>query len=458
MQIEIPFLYTTLLAFHLVKRYDDRSYIKVSDLFNYRKRLLEKALEDYENDDNPYLVGTDDWEGDIEFEEIDEKDALREMLAENSSLFTLENGILFIDEKLDATQIIKLMLDFDVSHNRFVHYNKELLNILGVYKIFDDMNRIKKFGHQLEQKIEAAYSGVVLSPNLKQLLYSRFLFMLNTCISNKTLVNNYGGVANFDEEGIVIDEDYDYYENSEYTKAGEDYPIDRKLYESSDFYESFMDNLNPIQQNLEDAYQYAIFGRKPIFDLNFHNHFDALYIQNVFDTDRNSEVSDDDEYLTGVEVDSKFACFNFNINDEEFAFYIIYVKKLNDLIDAGRTEYVISRNRLLYLLDDIKYCLFIPENFDVQYEKATMYDGDEDSFIFFSDEAKYFIQDVFEGNAGKTMEKLLFTSTYYQLTQDEDVVKILGEYRENPRYASYSKIILGDQLGYSKVIKPDEKK
>lgn len=462
MQIDIPFLYTTLKAFQLVKGYDDRSYIKVDDLFNYRKRLLEKALEDYEKNGNPELSEVDGWEGEIEFEEIDDGDALQEIISENPDLFTLVDGILYIDGSLSDDDIGRLATKLDVPYRRFDHYNKEIFNTLGIYKIFDDLKILEQYGHQLEREIEAAYTGDNFPSNLKQLLYRRFLLIFNTCLSHKTLVKNYGMVSGFDEEGIRIDENYDYFANSEYTKANEEYPIDRDVYENSDFYGDFMDNLNPIQGNIEDIYQYAIFGREPLYERCFDKNFTSVYMQAVFGTgeDRKDEDTlpeEADDFPKEFATDAKSYCFDFDIDEEEFAFYIIYVKKLEELIDEGHTEYTIIKNRLLYLLDNAQYSLFLPKNFAIQYEKATMYEADEDSFEFFADEAKYFIQDVFEGNAGKEMEKLLFTSTYYQLTQDEDVVEILSEYRDDSRYSSYAKIVLGDQLGYPKV-KSDNKK
>ena len=156
------------------------------------------------------------------------------------------------------------------------------------------------------------------------------------------------------------------------------------------------------------------------------------------------EFTEDDESNISIHR------INCDIEEEEFAFYIVYIKKLNDLIAEGRSELIVVRNRLLYLLDDIKYCLFIEENFNKMYEKALSYKLEEESFDFFAEEAKYFIIDVFEGNADKTLEKLLFTSTYYQLTKDEEVVEILNKYNKDIRYQEYSQIIFGKNKGYSR--------
>ena len=44
----------------------------------------------------------------------------------------------------------------------------------------------------------------------------------------------------------------------------EPYPIDNELYNRSEFYMDEVEEMNPIQLNIEDSYHYAIFGSKPI--------------------------------------------------------------------------------------------------------------------------------------------------------------------------------------------------
>ena len=51
------------------------------------------------------------------------------------------------------------------------------------------------------------------------------------------------------------------------------------------------------------------------------------------------------------------------------------------------------------------------------------------------------------------MEKLLFSATYYQLTNDTQIIELLNNYKNDKNYKNFYEIILGEQKGYTKKIK-----
>ena len=150
------------------------------------------------------------------------------------------------------------------------------------------------------------------------------------------------------------------------------------------------------------------------------------------------------------EDDIKKYRISLDVIEEEFAFYMIYLHKLNNAIESGHNELIWPRQRLLYMLDDIQFNLTNPNNFDKWYEWACCYDADKDTYESLGWEAGYFIQDVFEGEDYKSQEKLIFASTYYQLTKDPELKEVLEQYSDDDRYSEYSSIILGDTKGFTK--------
>lgn len=447
--IEIPFIYTTLQAFSLVLEFDDKKYIRIEDLFKYRDKILKDLIADYNNDDYKTYEELEMWGEEIKIKDIDQQEELKNLLKDYPQLFYLENDKIYIN--IDLKNVQQLMQEFEIPHYRFGRVNgrKEIFLLLNITKFYEEENKYRETGHKLERQIETIYSSNLLPPNLKRLLYKRFVFVLNIVLNNNGFIRKYNVIPKGERDEIVIDENYDYYSNSKYIRFGEEYPIDKELYEQSEFYEDMVEAFNPIQQNIEDIYQYAIFGRQPLYGEKYRNIFTKLYMSDILNFSQYSIISEE-EFEEYNESDISIHRINCDIEEEEFAFYIIYIKKLNDLIAEGKSELIVVRNRLLYLLDDIKYCLFIEENFNKMYEKALSYELDKESFEFFAEEAKYFIKDVFEGQSGKTFEKLLFTSTYYQLTKDEEIVEILNQYKTDIRYKEYSQIIFGGNKGYSR--------
>lgn len=459
--IEVPFIYIVLQAFSQVLRFDGRKYIEVKDIYKYSDKILEGVLDDYYNNTNPFYRKNDVWQGEIQFKEFDKEDELNKVLAQNPDIFYLENSKIYLNSYIGEDEVLEMIKSYNMPRYRFNNANdsKEILKLLNINKIYESMKKYEKYGYELEKEIEQAYKNNVSEEKIRLLLYKRFLFVFNVGVSDRKFIENYNRIPS-DTISIPIDENYDYYINSIYIMKKEPYPIDKHLYEKSEFYESVLEELNSIQSNIEDVYQYAIFGREHLYDWKYDKIFDEIYTHILFGP--KEQVIEDaledffcidstDSETHDLDPNGNYAMINFDIEDEEFAFYIIYIKKLNDLIEQGRKEFINIRNRLLYLLDDIKYCLFKKENFDKFYIESINYEKDEDSFDFFANESKYFIEEVFEGKAGKNIEKLLFTSVYYELTGDEEIKEILSRYENYENYEEYSRIVLGKNKGYSKI-------
>ena len=456
MKINVPFEYTTLYTFYLILRFGDKRSIKIRNLFNSRKELLDQVLNDYyEGKCSNYNI-ENDWEGNIKFEEISNEEGLKELLNIYPEIFFQLDDEIVISDEIEMEDILIMLKEFDMPTSRFntASDSEKFYKSIGITKIFEDRKKYEDFGYKLEKEIENAYMNNASSKKLKLLLYKRFVFLFNVALNNKKYILEYHNIPNDENKGIPIDDNFDFYLNSEYIKNNEEYPIDKDLYIKSEFYEDFNDTFNPIQVIIDEPYHYSIFGKGPLYDSRYSQSFSQLSM---------SEMIDDDPMIDDIDLPSfdeieledgnQYATFNCDIEEEEFAFYVVYIKKLNDLIEQGRFELINVRNRILYMIDDIKYCLFDKQYLEKHYEQSINYELEEDSFEYFTNEAKYLIEDVFDGRAGKTIEKLLIVATYYEITKDKEIVEVLNRYKNNCMYEEYSKIILGREKGYSKIKK-----
>ena len=438
--MDIPFLYTTLYAFLHTLSFDNKREIATDKIYKYRDSVVEYASKKYE-----------EYHGEeINVLPIDNENELYSLLQDYSNLFYMDDNKVCLNDDISLDDIQSLIKSISLEHPIETYFEltpeTKILRDLGIEKIFEFKEKCEKVFFELEKKIENEYMMNPNSSKLKGLLAKRFLLIMNIYANNPNYIKYFHSL----EDGVSMDDNFDYYNQSEYIKLGEPYPIDYDLYKKSKFYEDPKEEYTSLEGIIDEFYHYAIFGETPIYKDKYTQHFSQLYTSDVIKPllSNNIEISDTIEELDDentINENEKDSIFNLDIDEEEFAFYIIYIYKLNEFINLGQTSLIKPRNRLLYALDDIKYRLYDPANFKKYYEQSLNYDLDEDSFELFENEAKYFIEDVFEGNAGKTIEKLLFTSTYYQLTKNKDIEKILKKYKSYPQYNLYSKIILGDR-------------
>lgn len=92
-----------------------------------------------------------------------------------------------------------------------------------------------------------------------------------------------------------------------------------------------------------------------------------------------------------------------------------------------------SRRRLLYLLDSYGDNLYQEDNFKRALADTSMEDLDyKEDFNDFYVMSRLFLVDILEGWADddKSLRKMLFVSTYYDLTGDKRVERIIHKYQE----------------------------
>lgn len=504
--IDIPYLFTTLLAHYLVLKLDNRRSIKTEDLINFRNILFQKYLEQYKKcGDTTY---GEKWEGELRFSPVNDNDEIFSLIKNYPNIFYFKDKCLCIYENIDLDFLNKLMAEkFDGIRSKFSTPSeyKVVRNSLGIVKIYELSEKIKNEIQKIEKQLEDAYNNLESSKTLiKSLLFKRFMLFMNVLTNYPIFVEEYSSLLDSDEEiGICITKGYDYIKNSKYGKNNEPYPIDNELYRKSEFYESIEESTCTIQECVDDIYQYAIFGNGSLYQQNISEMIMRMHFQdfvgkikvpnlpeNIEDLDFNelnelyeNLLEKDEETLS--ENDPRTVIINFDAIEEEFVFWLTYVYKLNKYLENKPDENLFRvKQRLLYLLDDITKSLYLNENFENVFSKVTeeffnrnTHDDDEEfewqedetNTLFDDDEyesdeeelpydhlgweAGYLIYDCFLGREHKTTEKLILIATYYYLTNDKDIIEILNEFKDHPKYSEYEAIITGRGQSKSRKLK-----
>lgn len=472
MQIEVPYDYINLLAFLNVMKYENNRSIKVKDLNNYRVALLDKVLEEYKDPDMTFMADEDQWKGEVTFSYVDEKKALRNFLHTYNHILYLDGDTIYLNDDVDYKilnhELIKLKREEEIGH-RFgaASSRKDLLKVLGIKKIETFLKGFLKVEEETEVCYMDLFSSKIKDSEriMKKNLLMRALLLNNLKNSESQYVDAFRLVA----ADLYYDKDsYEY----------DIYPLSMDLWVNSEFYNSDKDELfNNIDDRLYEIYQYAIFGDDSLSLQKLWDMIDNLYffempveVENLLfndsddDSDEYDEEEDygDEEYSTydaetediDMEEGDKEGYFICDSALEDNIFYLNYVDKLNKyMVEYGEDKELLRvKKRLLYVLDNPTIALYKEENFENELLKIQAEEIKNDSFDFIEDEIRFMASEVFLVPEDKnTVKKLLFVSTYYDLTGDESVKEIMGRYSNHEKFNLYSKITFGKQKGKTKV-------
>lgn len=442
MQIEVPFNYINLLAFITLLKYENKRGIKINTLQKYHQILLEEVIKDYNNKNAIYYNDVDNWKGTINFF-INEQNNLNNFLNEFSHLFYIAEDTIYLHEEIGFEELMQqeiMMRTEQCISNRFlsVSDNSRLFDLLNINQIKSVIEKYIK----IEQEIEKTYSKLnnnvdnVLKQKLTKLLFTRAIFLTNICQNADYIIDA------FRLESYRI---YELDSSYEYIKA----PIDLELWKQSNYYNE--DDIGDIDDRIYDIFQYAIFGKTSLVSRKTNEMLQNLY----FYEDKNNNQSEllEDYFSEDLVFDDDNEYYIVDNEETDLAFYLTYLHKLDSYIKkyGESTDLINTRNRLLYALDMPKLCLFKQENFIQEWKKTKEFELEAEDFDFVEDEVKFMVDEVFMTETDEnTIKKLLFISTYYELTKDKKIVKILNKHSHNSNFATYSEIIFGEPKGYSK--------
>ena len=477
--------FIVFLAFRALLNYEDKRSLSFEDIHKYRKKILEKHIT-YHSQFSEY--DDEDFERHLhEFHDLnnnmalyEERDLFVKFIQEYSDMFYFSNGKLCLNEDITIEKFEDKSFSIDCYNDRDdklicgellgFHDCPECLDIIGA-------NSIKKTATAIvndEKKIEKAYKefiGTGLETNIQKLLnISNYKLALIGNLPDKKMQCYHRLFLSLS----TIDNDLD---ESNIDLYSED------LMENDEFYK-----LNEQYNDLLAKYGYikAIFGKGTLSYDKISNIMDTFWTYKDPDDEIEFEPVDAEanaEYM--AERERQFEEFDDEFDDEDeeeddydededynqvdhylhrknnnYAFYLNLIKNIDKYIEVhGNNEDLNnSKNRLLYLLDSYGDNLFIKERFNNSYNNISMDDINyKDDLYDFYTLSRLFLVDILEGwiDDELTIKKLLFVSTYYNLTKDIRIEKIIEKYRTTELGEKISKIILNGD--YSLLTPKDNK-
>lgn len=435
--IDIPFEYTTILAFSMLVRYQSQYSISINTLKEYRNELIAELKKVLERENDKKLIN---------IKSIDEEEELINLLSNYSNIFKIESNDLNIESKIKLKELDNIIQTFRQSnYNDFVFrlsFKDRFKEILDLDTIKNNVKKQIKSEEELEKNYLFYGNGnIEYQSKIEELLTKRNIFYANI------LNNGVNSLEDYIAESLTIDES-DVYQNS--------YPFDLKLYEKKLDSNDLEFEIFDLEDKLYDSFFYAIFDDLSLGKSRFLDDINNLefYYTTMNYSKNQTEFSKlvNKHILTNARNLGSFV-YTY-IPDSEMLFYMTYIKKLDHLIENGEqnSEFLKIKNKLLFLLDNIGLKLFVKEKFEEHYNNRINLLNDcsfEDrtcEFNWYQTIAKYFIVDIFEGinNDSLLLKKITFISTYYELTCDEKIINLFNKYLDSPNYFKYYQLIFNE--------------
>ncbi|MBQ6285754.1 MAG: hypothetical protein IJK67_05590 [Bacilli bacterium] len=447
----INYGYTTFLAFLMYLRFNNSRKIEIEILLKYPELLLE-ALKGSEKDNYNIIMGIDD-------------NSFYDFLKLNKEIFTIDDKYVCLNEKVSINDLNRVLetynFPFTSSAIHVIRFDNSLKESLKLNGIRDTLNKF----YNVEDKIKSYYLSYAYGldkPNypekIKILLEKRNDFYSKLALRSKDYVGDcHSEVSTIDRENP-----FEYF-----------YPVDNEI----DYDEMFPDAINLVDEVLNDVYMFTIFieTSNPSKYRMYEdvNGLDLKYAYNI-------DVGTNDEYRREFKkrvmknsIQTGKLIFTPRTRSQ-MLFYLGYIKCINELLDklGDNEELKLIKYKLIYLLDDNSLNLINEDNIDREYDRLykkyleekqyskeeayETFDENDDINIdpfeldWFQVLIKAFIIDLFEGQLYDEMltyKKLAMIRTYYLITKDEEIMNLMNNYSDHPKFWEYMKYIRnGKQL------------
>lgn len=440
MKIQIPYDYIILLAFETLFKFENKKSITIKTLEEYEQKLLEQVINDCNDKNIEFLSEEEQLEGKISFYKNNE-DNIETFLGKYNKWFYKKDNSIYMKDIVTYEEIEKelgKLIDEDKISMRFASasHKESLLNVLSVNKINKLLSKYLVIEEKLEDKYMELSKGNDVKDDIKQLLMLRAIFLNNICQNPDYFVDAVRLIS------LELKKEFNY----------DKLPIDLKLWKNSEYYFDTSDDLMDIDDLIYDLYQYSIFGKDKTYSSKLREMLEEIYVPQILYTnsiDENNmfESSEDQKKLLKNMEDT------FGIDEVELAFYMTYIHKLNNYMkeNGNSTELLKSKYRLLYSIDMPQLSLYDDKKFKKHFNNLEDYELEAEDFDWFESEVRFMSDEIFQTKKDiNTIKKLLFISTYYELTKDSEIKDIFEQYRNNENYGLYSEIVFGKKKGFSK--------
>jgi len=445
-------------AFETLLAYGEGQSLSMEQLRNYRINVYRDISLyfsecdmyddiDFEDELDDYLEAN----GQMKIDEEQKK--IESFIKNNQNLFYLKDNQIILKNTVSKETLESIKLQLRCYQNKkgkhicnhIISFSDtlEALEILGAKKVKTEI--LKLF--QIEKNIEDAYQNYSNANNKNAISLGQYFMLaklkkiLNTKAYN---ISNYFKLIKEIKEDIDTDEEL--------------LLISEQLIENDEFYENNYD----IDFELDNKFQHAIFGNKVLAWEKLSSYFELIdakikendnlkeepdqewedflniYADNDYEEYQDEFECDDEtnEFDIDMELPSEIEFLN-NQTTTNNIFYLKYIDTVHKYQSKIENNEILenSKKRLLYLLDQYGYELYDEKKLNIiinnlpkkdNIKKKDYYDFYTMSRLFLFDILKYH-QKIDE----LTLRKVLFIKTYYDLTKDEKITRIINKYNSS---------------------------
>lgn len=465
------FDFIVYLAFRAILMYENKRSLTIEQLHNYRIMICEKHIKYHSKytsyDDLDFKENLDYFHSTNKNMTLKEEMLnLVEFLKVNDEYFSYKDGVISLKNEVNYKDLEDINFGLDSYNDRDDKIicgelngffdSVECLDILGITKIKDLVSKIVDD----EKKIESAYQ--VYTENKLEENINKLSFLVNYRLAlignlkedkircHHRMLGNLGDVDdNSKRDNVRLLSDY--------------------LVNNDEFYNV---NSRSVERIINNKYQRAIFDNGTLVYDKLNNIFDMIWAYREPNLQMEIEPVDNEAmFLSLEERMAELDAFYDEFEDDEeeldhddyddmdlveiylydkrikMTFYLNYIDHIEKILENFEGNKVLenTKSRLLYLLDSYGDNLFKRENFLNALNNLSMdginYKDDFDDFYVLS---RLFLIDILDEKLDDEtiLRKILFISTYYDLTNDRRIKRIINKYRKTDLGEKVSEIIL----------------
>ncbi len=503
--MENYFDFIIFLAFERYYDYEDKRSLTFEELHNYRLALIQEHIDyhsrfkEYDDEYFPELLKEFHNYGlNISLEE--ERKNFENFLINYDEYFTYDNERIYIKEDVDMESFGDVKFDLPFYENPYnqlicgelIGFSKHLkpMDALHATKIKNEVLKLIEVEKILE-KYYYEYKIIKNSPNIETI--SKFIVNTLTKIGNSSYakIRCYDtiirclGLLNDDDDYDLLSEDIIKDKFCELHEKKLEYLLENSFYDAIFGTKSIA--CDKLLMDIQGLFEYKKFAKaknsnddeelseedygsclaEPIFPDEFLEEREEIEEKMAaYHDDFEDEVEDDDkededdEEEEISEIEEVIELFKFYLDNQNItrAFYLRYIILAHYLINKyGNNEELENvKSRLLFLLDNYGESLTEEKNFLKVLESVPLDKFTKDDFEDFYMVARVFLIEILKGYAEvDILKKLMYISTYYLLTKDIVIDRIITKYQNTEIGKKVKKVIYNND--YSDFIEKDKK-
>ena len=457
------FEFIMYLAFKNILTYEDKRELSIEELHNYRITIWKKETDGkllVSNQTTYQQKLSELLKLNLNMSDLEEQKMFTTFLKNNHDIFTYSKGIISIRSEIPIDKVRDLKFGSDDNTTKDdIKISGELisngdclecLRVLNITKIPDEVQKIIR----IEKAVEDSYQNYNNMNAQNQIRVGNYLIAAQISRISKMESDKIGkytrvfrhmqSMPDAIGDAFCLLSDY-IQENDEFYKGNDyiDYELrnkfQRAIFDTNVLaytqLSEYMDLLWMYQNPLEPIESIPLAGEVPFegineYELDTYDYEDEFDDEEYFPEDFDLECIDD---LYETELDE---IEEYKLSEKiNLAFYLSFIKTLDNYQNKYGQNEILERakRRLLYTLNSLRFNLFEEENYQEKLSEISMDDFNyKEHFFDFYVISRLFLVDILERwiDDEYTLRKLLFVQTYYDLTKDIRIKRIIEKYQK----------------------------